>query len=236
MAKRHKKKNDETLVDIAEKTEQAKDFYGQNQYLILGGLLLLVFLVGGWWAYNNLYKKPLQEKAVKEMAEAERMFQIDSFTVALAGKPSMGTKGFKQIADDYSGTPAGNLANYYAGVCWMQLGQYDAALQYLDDYSPDGNVMPIMYNGVMGDVKSELAYANKEGGSMDAAASYYKKAISQGGNDFLTAYYMKKLGLLYEYEGKGAEAKAMFEDIRNKYPNSPEGRDIDKFIGRLSGN
>jgi len=236
MAKRNKKKNDETLVDIAEKTEQAKDFYGQNQYLILGGILLLCLLVGGWWAYNNLYKKPLQEKAVKEMAEAERMFAIDSFTVALAGKANLGTKGFKQIADEYSSTPAGNLANYYAGVSWMQLGQFDAALEYLNDYNPDGSVVPISYYGVLGDVHSELAYADKENGSMDKASSYYQKAIGHGGNDFLTAYYMKKLGMLYEYQGKLPEAKAMYEDIRTKFPNSPEGRDIDKFIGRLSAN
>ena len=233
MAKRNKKKSDETLVDLAEKSEQAKDFYGKNQNMILGVLFGLVVLVGGWYAYTNLYKKPLQMEAIKEMAQAERMFERDSFALAL-GNPGGGALGFEQIANKYSGTAAGNLANYYAGVSWMQLGEPKAALTYLNNYSPDGTVLPITYYGVLGDVYSEIAYADKTG--MDDAISNYKKAIAQGTNEFLQAYYMKKLGLLYEYEGKMAEAKTMFEDLKDKYPNTPEGRDIDKYIGRVSVN
>ena len=233
MAKRNKKKSDETLVDLAEKSEQAKDFYGKNQNLILGGLLAVVILFGGWYAYNNFYKKPLQMEAVKEMAQAERMFERDSFALAL-GNPGGGALGFEAIAKKYSSTPAGNLANYYAGVSWLQLGEPKAALAYMENYSPDGSVLPITYYGVMGDIYSEMAYSDKSG--MDKAISNYKKAIAQGSNEFLQAYYMKKLGLLYEYEGNTGEAKATYEELKSKFPNTPEGRDIDKFIGRVSAN
>ena len=233
MAKRNKKKNDETLVDLAEKTEQAKDFYGKNQNMILGVLFAFVLLFGGWYAYSNFYKKPLQMEAIQEMAQAERMFERDSFALAL-GNPGGGSLGFEEISKKYSGTAAGNLANYYAGVSWMQLGEYKAALAYLKKYNPDGSILPISYYGVLGDVYSEIAYAEKT--SMDDAISNYKKAIAQGSNEFLESYYMKKLGLMYEYQGNMAEAKAMFEDLKNKFPNTPEGRDIDKYIARVSVN
>ena len=228
MAKRKNKAQDETLVDFVEKTEHAQDFYAKNHDLILYGLLGLVILIGGIFAYNNFYKKPKSDAAIQEIAQAQRMFEKDSFALAL-GNPGGGSLGFEEIAKEYSGTPVGNLANYYAGVSYLQLGQFDAAISYLEDFSPAGTVLPITYYGVLGD-----AYSEK--GDMDKAISLYKKAINKGNNEFLEAYYMKKLGLLYEHQNKLAEAKTMFESLRSKYPTSPAGQDIDKYISRVSVN
>lgn len=227
MAKR-KKVSDETLIDLGEKTEQVSDFYGKNQNLILGGLFGLVLLFGAWYAYNNFYKKPRIAEAIQEMAQAERMFERDSFALAL-DNPGGGAMGFLDIADQYGGTSTGNLANYYAGVSYLQLGQFDAAISYLEDYSPDGSVLPITYYGVLGD-----AYSEKQ--DMSKAESMYKKAIAQGSNEFLEAYYLKKLGLLYENQGNLADAKSTFENLKTKYPTSPEGQDIEKYISRVSAN
>lgn len=228
MAKRNKKASDDTLVDIGEKTEQAQDFYDKNQSLILGGLFAFVLLIGGVFAYNNFYKTPRLNSAIEEMAQAQIMFEKDSFALALAN-PGAGSLGFLDIATDFSGTSAGNLANYYAGVSYLNLGQFDAALSFLEDYSPDGSVLPITYYGALGDVWSEK-------NDMDKAISFYKKAIGQGTNEFLEAYYTKKLGMLYEHQGKVAEAKSTYENLQNKYPNTPEGQDIEKFISRVSVN
>ena len=162
------------------------------------------------------------------MAQAQRMFEKDSFALALAN-PGGGSLGFLDIASEYSGTSAANLANYYAGISYLNLGQFDAAKSFLEDFSPDGNVLPITYYGSLGDVYSEK-------NEMDKAISSYKKAISQGTNEFLEAYYTKKLGMLYEYQGKVAEAKSTYENLKSKYPNTPEGQDIEKYISRVSVN
>ena len=42
--------------------------------------------------------------------------------------------------------------------------------------------------------------------------------------------------MLYEHQGKVAEAKSTYENLKSKYPNTPEGRDIDKYISRVSVN
>ena len=78
------------------------------------------------------------------MRQAERLFERDSFATAMLKTLPGGFKGFPQIIEDYSGTPAANLANYYAGVCLLNLGKYEAAISYLKDFSPQGSVMPIM--------------------------------------------------------------------------------------------
>lgn len=230
MGKR-KKKDDETLVDIVEKKEQAQELYNDNQNLILGGLLLFVLLAGGIFAWNNFYKKPRQANAVNEMSQAQFQFDRDSFALAL-DNPGGGSLGFLDIIDEYSGTAAANLSHYYAGICYMNLGgaqNIDAAISYLSDFDDDGTVLASTKYGALGD-----CYSEKQ--DLGQAESYYQKAISNGDNEFLLAYYMKKLGLLYQSQGKMAEAKSMFEQIRDKYPFAPDGNGIEKYIMRVSGN
>lgn len=226
MAKKKQVKNDETLIDITEVREQAVDIFEHYRLYILAGLGVLVLLVGGLFAYNNFYKKPKQIEAVEQMFQAQQQFERDSFALALTN-PGGGYLGFLDIIDNYKGTPAANMSLYYAGVCYLNIGQYEAAVSYLKDFNAKGAIMPIMKNGTLGDAYSEL-------NDFDKAMSFYKKAISAGDNELLTPYYMKKLALLHEKDGKTADALKLYEEIKNKYPTSPDGLDIEKYIVRVS--
>jgi tetratricopeptide (TPR) repeat protein len=224
--KKSTRKADETLVDIVEVREQASDFFSRYQYHVLGAVGALVLLVGGWFAYNNLYKAPRQTEAVEQMFQAQMQFERDSFALALTN-PGGGYQGLLDIIQNYSGTPAANLAHYYAGVSYLNLGQYDAAIDYLKDFSPAGAVLPSMKAGALGD-----AYAEK--GDLKQAMSQYKKAASSNKNEAITPYFIKKVGLLHEYNGEKADALKAYQQIKDEYPNTPEGRDIDKYIARVS--
>jgi tetratricopeptide (TPR) repeat protein len=142
--------------------------------------------------------------------------------------PGGGYSGFLDIIDNYKGTPAANMALYYAGISYLNLGKFDAAIDYLKDYNPAGDITPVMKHGAMGDAYSELL-------DMDNAEKSYKKAISVSNNDFLTAYYLKKLGMFQESQGKIDEALSAYERIKKEFPKSPYGADIDKFIIRANG-
>ena len=229
MAKRKKsaKKADETLVDIVEVRDQAQSFVDRNQQLVFGALVAVVLIAGGIFAYANFYQKPRQQEAVAQMFQAQVQFERDSFALALTN-PGGGYVGFLDIIDNYGGTDAANLAHFYAGISYLNLGEYDAAIDYLKDYNPDGEVTPIMKFGALGDAYSEL-------NDFDNAMSYYKRAAGAGDNEALTPYYLKKIGLVHERNGNFAEAKKSFETIKEKYPNSPDGRDIDKYIVRVTG-
>ncbi len=228
MAKRKKsqKKADETLVDIVEVRDQAQGFMDRNQNLVFGGLLALVLIVGGLFAYNNFYKAPRQQEATEQMYQAQIQFERDSFARALTN-PGGGYPGFLDLIDSYGGTAAGNLAHYYAGIAYLNLGQYEAAIDYLQDYDPDGTITPIMKYGALGDAYAEL-------NDFDRAMSYYEQAANAGENEMLTPYYLKKVGMLHERQGNFTQALQAYEEIRENYPNSPDGRDIDKFIVRVS--
>lgn len=227
MARRlkNRKKADDTLVDIVEVRDQAQGFMEKNQRLVFGIGIAVVLLFGGYIFYKNFYQAPREAEAIAQMNLAEYMFERDSFAQALQN-PGPGSSGFLDIIDNYGGTKAGNLALYYAGVSYLNLGEYEAALDYLRDYDADGDVMPVMKFGAMADAYSEL-------GQMDEAMRYYRRAVDAADNETLTPYYLKKVGLLNEKQGNLSEAKEAYERIKSEYPNSPYATDIEKYLTRV---
>jgi len=218
-------------VPVAQATPSSfslQSFLDNNQNLILYAIGAVALLFLGWWGYKKMIVEPKQKEAVVAMWQAEQMFERDSFKLALEN-PGAGFDGYQALADKYSGTPAGNTAAYCAGICYLQTGDYDNAIKYLDDCSPSSDLMAAMRNGGLGDAYSEKKDFSK-------ALSYYEKAVNASDNDVLATYYLKKLGMLNEYQGNKEAAKKAYERIRADYPNqqSQDWRDIEKYIYRAS--
>lgn len=228
MAKRSNRKQDKAddlLVDLIEVQDQAKSFLDHYQTYIFGGVAALVLVVGGWFAYSNLYVAPKQKEAVEQMYRAQLQFERDSFALALTN-PAPGFSGFLDIIENYKGSAAANSANYYAGICYLHLGEYAAAIDYLNAFKPDGEVLPIMKYGAIGDAWSEQ-------GDFSKAMKNYQRAIGAGGNDFLVAYYLKKSGMLHERNGDKDQARKTYEQIKEEFPLTPAGSDIEKYLSRV---
>jgi len=228
MAKR-KVSQEEPVLVAQEVTTVSQPFLEKYQNLImyaLGGVLLVF---AGWWLYKTMIVAPKQQEAVASMWQAEMQFGRDSFQMALEN-PGGGFDGFVALADKYSGTPAGNASKYYAGICYLQMGDFENAIKYLNDFSPEGELLPAMKYGALGDAYSEQKDFSK-------ALSLYEKAAEATENDILAAYYLKKLGMLYEHEGNTEAALKTYERLRKDYPNpqSADWRDIEKYIYRAGG-
>lgn len=215
----------EEIVNLVEVKEHAQDFYQRNQKLILGVVGGLILLVGGYLVYKFLYIQPKEKSAVEALYQAEMQFAKDSFAAAL-DNPGGGYDGFAAIADNFGGTKAGNTAKFYAGVCCLNLGKFEDAISYLEDYSPSDDITPAVKYGALGDANAEL-------GDLEKAASYYEKAANDSNNEFTAPFYLNKLGLLQFSQKKNEEALATFKKIAEKYPLSQEGREAEKFVARL---
>ncbi|HOY03838.1 MAG TPA: tetratricopeptide repeat protein [Saprospiraceae bacterium] len=228
MAKRKVAQTEETIV-VQEVQQVSAPFWERYQKQLLYALGALVVVVAGWWLYKTLIVAPKQQEAVASMWQAQNMFERDSFRLALDG-PGGGFDGFVALADKYSGTPAGNSANYYAGISYLQLGEFDNAIQYLEKYDAEGSLLPAMKYGALGDAYSEKKDFGK-------AMDLYEKATDATDNELLSAIYLKRLGLLYEHEGKKEEAVKAFERLRRDYPNqqSQDWREVEKYIYRAGG-
>lgn len=228
MARRRNKKqeqDDETLVDLGEALGSASSFLERNQIAVFGGLAAVVLIVGGLFVYRNFIVKPRQVEAVDQMSQAQIQFSRDSFALALTN-PGGGYMGFVDIVDNFKGTKAANIANYYAGISYLHLGEYVAALDYLNAFKPDGEVLPIMKFGAMGDAFSELQ-------DLDKALEYYERAVDQGENQVLVPYYLKKIGMLNERNGDMEAAHEAYSRIKKEFPSAPDARDIEKYIARV---
>jgi len=202
--------------------ENAWDKYGKTASYVL---IALIVIVGGYFAYKSMVSEPNEKKAVEAMFRAEEYYRQDSARLALNGDNI--NAGFLKIISKYGGTRAANLANFYAGSCYLKLGDFSNAVKYLKEFSTSVKQLQERDYGLLGDAYSEL---NKK----EEAAEQYKKAGTYFDKDELfSPEYLFRSGYLYESMGKTQEAIAMYRIIKEKYPTSPRGADIDKYLARL---
>jgi tetratricopeptide (TPR) repeat protein len=216
--------NDE-IVNLVEVKEQAQDFFAKNRNLILGVVFGIVLLIGGYLLYKFLYQAPREKEAVSAMYQAEMQFKRDSFASAL-NNPGGGFEGFADIVENYGGTKAGNTAKLYAGLCQLNLGKFQEAIDYLDDYDANDDITPSVKYGAMADATAEL-------GDIEKAYGYYEKAANAGSDEFTAPFYLNKLGLLQFSKNQNDKALSTFKKIFEEYPASQEAREAEKFIARL---
>jgi tetratricopeptide (TPR) repeat protein len=165
----------------------------------------------------------MEKEAQADMFMAELYFQKDSFNLALDGDGQY--LGFLDIADEYSSTKAGALANYYAGLAYLNTGDFENAIEYLGDFSSDDIVLSALALGCIGDAYMELA-------DTDNALSYYEDAAEKNINEFTTPRYMLKQAMIHEANGDVADALALYKGIEADYKASREGNGIEKYIAR----
>jgi len=211
----------ENVEGALTKTEQ---FIEKNQKYLVIAVLAVVVVIGGYWAFMKFVKQPKEEQALSQMFFAENYFEVDSFSLALNGDNNY--PGFLKISSDYSSTKAGNLANYYSGICYLHLADYDNAIKYLNQFSSDDVLLSSISKGAIGD-----AYLEK--GEIEKAIEYYKKATALHKNEFSTPIYLKKLGLAYEKQKKYNEALTVYNEIFTEFSTSTEARTIEKYIARV---
>lgn len=229
MAKRKSDQIEVVEVEQVTGSQNSAPIWEKYPNLLLYAVAAIALGVGGWWLYKEMIVKPKQEEAIAAMWQAEQQFGRDSFQLAL-NDPGGGFDGFIALADKFSGTPAGNMAHYYAGVCYLHSGEFDNAIAQLEDFSAEGDLLKTMKYGVIGD-----CYAEKE--DFNNAINNYEKAADAAENDLLAMYYLKKLGMLNEKQGNKEAAVEAYERIRRDFPNQQSGdwRDIEKYIYRAGG-
>jgi len=223
MASSKKDVNPQTISNVEETLTRTEQFLEENYKTLLIGLGVIVVLVGIFWL-GRLYLGKKNDEAQSQMYQAERYFEMDSLNLALNGDGNY--LGFLDIIKDYKLTNAGNLAKYHAGICYLHLGNYQEAIDFLNQYSKKDKVLGSLAIGATGDAYVEL-------GDLDKGVAKYLEAAEFGLNSFNTPLFLMKAAELYELTGKYADALKVYERIQSDYPESTEGASIDKYIARV---
>jgi len=219
----------DSLDETASKSEKWLEKNAKMVYTVLGVFLvaMLVYL-----AFNKFVKEPKEVKAANYLAYSKAAFNeaenatknLDSlFNIALNGANN--NYGLIEVATKFSGTKAGNLANYMAGMSYLKMNEYDKAVEFLGEFSSDDEILDPLAKGKIGDAFADI-------NQLDDALTYYIKAAVDRNNSLTTPLYLLKAGNTALDLGKFDEALKMFTQIKNDFPKSDEAKDIQMYINR----
>lgn len=218
-------KTGDTLGNLEDSYTKLEKYIIEHKQPVLTVTGVIVGLLVIYFAFTKYYIPNREIKAQGQMFVAQKYFDKDSLNLALNGDNNY--PGFLKIISEYKFTKAANLACYYVGNIYLRQGKYDDAITYLKKFSADDKVVSVMALGQLGDAYSEL-------GKYDEAVDYYKKAAFKVDNEITSPMYLEKAAELLLYAKKNAESKELFQQLKDKYPNSQQAQGADKYISELS--
>ncbi len=212
---------------MEETLNQSEAFFLKYKKAIIGVVIALVVIIAGIVLYKTYVSGPKEIKASTAIAKGQEYFAANNFEMALNGD-SASFKGFAKLADEYSSTAAGNLANLYAGLCYAKLDKWEDAVKYLEKYDgADDQMISPAAEGALGN-----AYAHLN--QLDNAVTHLKKAAEKADNNSLSPTFLIQAGEILESQGKNDEALKLYQTVKEKYFNSMASQTIDAYIERVS--
>lgn len=216
-----------SLDQGASKTEE---WVAKNQKGIFGAVLVIALATVGYFAYDKFVETPKEADAADDMFQAQQYFEqavnaptaSDSlFKLALNG--GEGKLGFLGIIENNAGTDAANLAEYYAGTAYLNIGKYKEAVQHLEEFKSKDEVLTAMAKGATGDAFAQLK-------QNDEALKFYDEAAKATNNELITPRFLFKAGQIALALNKKEDALKYFKEIQDKYSTSAEGATIDAYV------
>ena len=218
-----------TLDEGASRTEE---WAVKNQKYILGIVGAIALLVLCYLGYNKLVSEPKEKDAMNEMYTAKKNFDDDVSGVSSDSLYRMsldggeGKYGMLDIISEYGGSPAANLANYYAGMAYLNLRDYQNAVTYLSDFSSDDKMLNPIAKGGIGDAFVQLEQKSD-------ALEYYEKAFKANVNTFTTPLYLMKAARVAIELGENEKALGYLKRIKSEFSASTEATAADILIGKV---
>lgn len=218
----------ETLDTTASKSEQ---WIEKNNKPLFYGLVGIAIVILGYLGYNKYIVEPTEKEASNELAFPRQYFdkastapsaEVDSLLM-LGIEGADGRYGFVDIATTYSGTKAGNVANYYAGVSYLKMKDYQKAIEYLSKFDSDDDILGPIALGAIGDAFADI-------NQLPEALEYYEKAAYKKTNEFTTPLFLMKGGKIALELKEFAKAEKFFTRIKDEFKTTDHGKDIDKYI------
>lgn len=231
-----KKTEQQGAVELSETLNKSEAFFLKYKKPILIAVAAIIVIVLGCILVKNYVLEPREQEASTVLAKGQEYFNAQQYDKALKGDGA-GFTGLINVANDYSSTDAGNLANLYIGLCYahQQKPDWKKALEYVEkfDTNNDMEISPASQMA-LGDIYANNDQLDKAVECFKNAAQMADKQAEENTNLSIAPLALKKAGIILESQNKKAEALEIYKDIKKKYVNSAAFQDIDKYIERAS--
>ena len=211
-------------------------FFLKYKKAIIIAVVAIIVIIAGVFGYVSQISGPREDKASTMLAKGQTYFANQMSEQASKGDGA-GYVGFTKIADEYSSTDAGNLANLYAGLCYANLGKWAEAQKSLESFSSeDDQMISPAAEAALGDAYAHLNQLDKAVDAFKKAASMADSKADEGTNNSLSPIFIIKAGEILESQDKKDEALKLYQDAKKKYVNAMlvQSGEIDKYIERAS--
>lgn len=222
----------EVFNSLDQSANRVEGWVARNSKAIFGVVGAVALVTLGYVGYGKFVVEPKNEEAAEQLTQAQSYYvealnnpadKTKNFELALEG--GEGKLGALGVIENYKGTDAANLAEYYAGVAYLQQNKFQDAINHLNNFKSKDALINALAIGAIGDAFSEL-------GQKEDALDYYKKAVASNTNDLTTPRFLNKAGIIALELGKKEEALKFFTEIKNNYMGSPESAVVDAMIGK----
>ena len=107
----------------------------------------------------------------------------------------------------------------------LNMKDYAKAIEYLNEFSSEDDVLGPISRGGIGDAFVQLE-------QLEDAFDYYIQAADLRTNNYTTPMYLLKAGVIGLKIGEFDKSLLYFNKIKSDFPESTEAKDIDVFIGK----
>ncbi len=217
-----------------EALSQKEAVFMQHKKTISIVIVAIILVVAGIICYNTYISGPREQEASTALAKGQDYFANQQYEKALKGDGA-GFAGLLNIASDYSSTDAGNLANLYAGLCYANLEKWNDAVKYLEEFSTsDDQMISPAATAALGNAYAHINQLDKAVECLKKAAKMADSKAEDKVNNSISPVFLIQAGEILESQNKKEEALKIYQDIKEKYLNSPASQEIDKYIERVS--
>lgn len=231
---RRELKKDEVRETIAHGAEAVLSHQQATTY-ILAAAIIIAALVWGWWTYAQrqtakgaaafdeamkVFNAPAGPEITVPPQAGELMFPNDQakFTAAFPK--------FVDVAKKYPRTRPGQLAHYYAGLCFDRLGQENQAREQFQAAASGGDAD---YASL---AHFQMAQVDDKTGHADEALKIYQQLMTKP--TVLVSKPIVMLAMAQHYRAKNpAEAAKLYGQIKSEYPDTSLAQQADQELALL---
>lgn len=194
-----------------------------NRTIVYGAFTVIVIVLAMIFGFSYI-QSSRNADALEQMTEAVIRYESGDYVTAIDGDVFF--TGLIEIAENYGNTKAGNLARFYTADALFRTGDLERSLFFFRAFNKEGN-------SIGASAYAGEAAIHETNGDFNEAGDLYLRAATIFESDVTAPGYLVKAARSYEAASDLPAARQVFEQLREDYPISREGQNVEFYLARI---